>query len=107
MLRTSPTSRSTSRSAKIDSGVSGLEEKVKKTALLVAVMFLLNGCAPWIRTGGLHEAKGENVSLDLPDGWMRLNKDEYLLVTRDGVSLQSILVESINVTEPLKHTKKK
>jgi hypothetical protein len=80
---------------------------VKKTALLVAVMFLLNGCAPWIRTGGLHEAKGENVSLDLPDGWMRLNQDEYLLVTRDGVSLQSILVESINVAETLKHTKKK
>ena len=78
-----------------------------KIVLLVAVMFLLNGCAPWVRMGGPYNATGENVSLDLPDGWMRYNTDDYLLVTRDGVLLQSILVQSINVNDSLKHTKKK
>ena len=81
--------------------------KVKNIFLLIAIMFLLNGCAPWIRTGGPYEATGENVSLDLPDGWMRLNNDKHLILTRDGVLLQSILVESIHVNDTLKHTKKK
>jgi hypothetical protein len=80
---------------------------VKKLVLLIVVMCLLNGCAPWVRTGGPYEAQRENVALDLPDGWMRLNSDKYLLLTRDGLLLQSILVEKISVNEPLKHTKKK
>jgi len=80
---------------------------MKNVCLLVIVICLLNGCAPWVRTGGPYEATRENVSLDLPDGWMRLNSDDYLLLTRDGVPLQSILVENINVNDTLKHTKKR
>lgn len=80
---------------------------MKNLFLLIVVMILLNGCAPWVRTGGPYEATKENVALDLPDGWMRLNSDDYLLLTRDGVLLQSILVENINVNDTLKHTKKK
>ena len=80
---------------------------MKNLFLLMVVMLLLNGCAPWIRTGGPYEATRENVALELPDGWMRLNSDKYLLLTRDGVLLQSILVENINVNDPLKYTKKK
>ncbi|GFE57423.1 hypothetical protein [Geobacter sp. AOG1] len=80
---------------------------MRKIVLLIAITFLLNGCAPWVRTGGPYNATGENVSLDLPDGWMRLNTDDYFLITRDGVPLQSILVQCINVNDSLKHTKKK
>lgn len=80
---------------------------MKNLFLLIVVIILLNGCAPWVRTGGPYEATRENVSLDLPDGWMRLNSDKYLLLTRDGVLLQNILVENIGVNDPLKHTKKK
>lgn len=80
---------------------------MKNLFLLIVIMLLLNGCAPWIRTGGPYEATKENIALDLPDGWMRLNSDKYLLLTRDGVRLQSILVKNINVSDPLKHTKKK
>jgi hypothetical protein len=80
---------------------------MKNLLLLVVVMSLLSGCAPWVRTGGPYEAAKENVALNLPDGWMRLNSDKYLLLTRDGVLLQNILVESIGVNDPLKHTKKK
>ena len=80
---------------------------MKNLFLLIVVMFLLNGCVPWLRTGGPYEATRENISLELPDGWMRLNSNDYLLLTRDGVLLQSILVENINVNDGLKHTKKK
>lgn len=80
---------------------------MKKLFLLIAIMILLNGCATWIRTGGPYEATKENVTLDLPDGWMRLNSDKYLLITRDGVLLQRICVKNISITDPLTHTKKK
>ncbi|MBE7413823.1 MAG: lipoprotein [Deltaproteobacteria bacterium] len=80
---------------------------MKKTLLLFLALLILAGCAPWIRTGGKHSAPAQNVSLDLPDGWMRYRTDEYLFVTRDGGNLQYIMVEAIHVDSQLKHTKKK
>lgn len=80
---------------------------MKKLIMLLVATFLLNGCAPWIRTGGPYTASEENIALNLPDGWMRWNTKDYFLITRDGVDLQSILVENINVNAALKHTKKK
>lgn len=80
---------------------------MKNLFLLIAIMLMLNGCATWIRTGGPFEATKENVVLDLPDGWMRLNSDKGLLTTRDGVLLQKILVKKFSVNDPIKHTKKK
>ena len=80
---------------------------MKKVLLLIVAMFLLNGCAPWIRTGGPFTAAEENVAMVLPDGWMRLNTGDYFLITRDGVDLQYILAEKIGVHDTLNHTKKR
>lgn len=80
---------------------------MKKFLLLVVITFVLAGCAPWARTGGPYTASRENMALDLPDGWMRLNTDDYLIITRDGLSLQNILVERVGVEDTLTHTKKK
>ncbi len=60
-----------------------------------------------MRTNGLYESRSLNFSLTLPRGWMRWNTNEYLLVTRDGVLLQNILIKKIRVGEPLSHTQKK
>ena len=38
---------------------------------------------------------------------MRLNSDDYLLITRDGVMLEYIIIEKIYVEDNLRHTKKK
>ena len=80
---------------------------MKKFLLLIAVTVLLSGCAPWIRTGGPYTASRENIALDLPDGWMRMNTDEYFVITRDGTGLQNILVERIGTDDVLTNTKKK
>ena len=81
---------------------------MKRYLLLCAIIVLIVGCVPpWVRTGGFHVAPAQNMSMELPDGWMRLNTDEYMLITRDGIMLQYILVERINVQDELKHTKKK
>jgi len=80
---------------------------MKKLLLLFCLALLLYGCAPWMRTGGPYTASEENVALELPDGWMRRNIKDYLIITRDGLLLQSILVEKIGVQDTLRHTKKK
>lgn len=48
-----------------------------------------------------------NFSVELPDGWMRFNKKDFLLVTRDGVLLQNILIKRVDIEKPLENTKKK
>ena len=60
-----------------------------------------------MRTDGLYTSRSLSFSVTLPRGWMRSNSNEYLLVTRDGVLLQNILITRIPFDEPLSHTQKK
>lgn len=82
---------------------------MKKLIILMTLIALLSGCAPWVRTGGPFAASRQDLSLDLPDGWMRWNMetDDYLLITRDGLDLQYIVVEKIQADDQLKHTRKR
>ncbi|MCL5062963.1 MAG: PsbP-related protein [Nitrospiraceae bacterium] len=70
-------------------------------------LLLIMGCAPWLQVGGLYTSEDYNFSVELPQGWMRFNTDEYLLITRDGVLLQNILIERLPINKELKYTKKK
>jgi hypothetical protein len=56
--------------------------------LIIALLVFFIGCAPWVRVGGPYKASSLNCSVELPDGWMRTNTSEHILVTRDGVLLQ-------------------
>lgn len=60
-----------------------------------------------MQVGGLYTSEHHNFSVELPQGWMRLNTDEYLFVTRDGALLQNILIERLHIDKGLKYTKKK
>jgi hypothetical protein len=80
--------------------------KGMKKSLLVIVLLLI-GCAPWVQVGGLYKMEFHNYSVELPQGWMRWNKGDQLLITRDGVPLQNIQIIRRNIEEPLKYTKRK
>ena len=77
-------------------------------ALVLGLGLLVGGCVslPWQPTAGLYSSPAENFALELPQGWMRLNSNEDLLITRDGVLLQHVSVERAAVDRPLKSTKK-
>jgi hypothetical protein len=79
-----------------------------RALLLGAWLYLLGGCVtvPWQPTTGTYTSDSANFSVELPNGWMRLNTDEALLITRDGLLLQHIIVERFQVDRPLKNTKK-
>lgn len=71
---------------------------------------LLSGCikSAWTNTtSATYFAQSQNISLELPLGWMISGRDDILLVTRDGERLQHILAGVINVDDELSYTKKK
>jgi len=76
--------------------------------LLLAVGLQLGGCVtlPWQPTAGTYTSPKENFAVELPSGWMRLNAEDDLLITRDGLLLQHVSVERAVVDKPLKNTKK-
>ncbi|PYM26352.1 MAG: hypothetical protein DMD78_04490 [Candidatus Rokuibacteriota bacterium] len=78
-----------------------------KVALLAACL-VLAGCVtlPWYPTSGIYTSEAQNFAVELPKGWMRLNSEENLLITRDGILLQHVTVERARVDRPLKNTKK-
>ena len=78
---------------------------MKKFLIIISV--LLIGCAPWMKVGGGYENSHDKYSVDLPQGWMKLNTDKYLFITRDGSLLQNIIIERVDLEKPLKFTKKK
>lgn len=78
---------------------------MKKWLVLLALLAV--GCAPWVRVGGVYQDTEKNFSVDLPQGWMKSNTAESLLITRDGMLLQMIFIERVKATDELRHTKKK
>jgi len=81
---------------------------MKRIAILITLALALGGCALWVPTDGKPFVDGaQNVSIELPAGWQRLNTKEYLFATRDGEELQSLLVERFHVDDDLTKTRKK
>ncbi|MDJ0883020.1 MAG: hypothetical protein QNJ48_02610 [Desulfobacterales bacterium] len=83
---------------------------MRKVFLGIAFMLLLTGCIkrPWSPTPTAeHFAPSQNVRLTLPEGWMLNSREDVLLVTRDGILLQNVIVAAVHVDDELKYTKKK
>lgn len=80
---------------------------MKRYGVIFLIFVLMAGCAPWTQVGGLYRNESDNFIVDLPQGWMKLNQEKYLLITRDGVLLQNIQILRHKIEEPLKYTKKK
>lgn len=82
-----------------------------RTALAAAALLVAAGCVtlPWVPAEPAYTARRGDYSLELPPGWMRFNMDpdDDLILTRDGLPLQTILVERVKTDADLSNTKKK
>ncbi len=81
-----------------------------KKLLLIPLMLLsiVSGCAPWQSTGGRFTSSWNDFAVELPEGWVRENRNDFIHMTRDGFPLQSIYIGRTRVDEfELKYTKKK
>jgi hypothetical protein len=90
------------------------EESAMKRILATVFLFLLAaGCASvppkpvWVPAEATYNEEKANYAVELPTGWMRLNTEDAVRITRDGFPLQAIGVDRYKVGESLKQTKKK
>ena len=77
--------------------------------ILVLFVLLIAGCATpkWTQVGGEYRNAPLKFLVDLPQGWMRVDDKNGLMVTREGFPLQMIFVNRHDISKPLAHTKKK
>ena len=75
--------------------------------ILFILLLLLPACAPWSRVNSPFEDPRHHFSVSIPDGWMKFNSNQHLLISRDGPFLQYILVASRNLESPFSHTMRK
>jgi hypothetical protein len=71
-----------------------------KKFLLIFLLFI-PACAPWVKTGGSYESLPHNFYVNIPQGWMMLDTDRYLLI------LQYVLIQDRPLDRPFRNTKKK
>jgi len=85
---------------------------LKRSFAPALLALLIIGCATppkpvWVAAEATYKGEKIPYTVDLPQGWMRLNVDNQAMVTRDGTALQVIAVRRAKVGEPLAYTKKK
>ncbi|MGD8629966.1 MAG: hypothetical protein PVH38_12030 [Gammaproteobacteria bacterium] len=68
--------------------------KISAGAILLALL-LVSGCAPtWVRVDDAgRNYSTEHYSVTLPSGWLRLESDDTLFLSRDGILLQIISIQ--------------
>lgn len=80
-----------------------------KRIAAVAVLALASGCFPratWVEAERDYQSPDDLYRIQLPDKWMRVNVDEALVVTRDGLNLQRIQLVRRELGKPLPNSKR-
>ncbi len=81
---------------------------MKRFLILLGFILLVTSCAHWKPVQGTLAFPQKNYLFVIPQGWYQYHKtDDFLLLTRDGVVLESISISRLPVTEKLEHTRKK
>jgi hypothetical protein len=80
-------------------------------AVLVLAVVALAGClprAPFVPTpdAGVFEGVDRAYTVELPRGWMRVNNYQTLAITREGPTLQSIVIARREMSKPLRGSKR-
>ena len=97
---------------------------MRRWSCWILAVVLVAGCAPFMAVGGKLTLDGLGFEVDLPQGWYRQQfareeappsegairverGNELLVITRDGLALQSIRVGRVSVDSELPYTKRK
>jgi hypothetical protein len=75
---------------------------------MVAILLVLTGCStsPWKEVKGVCESPSHTYAFNAPKGWVSVNTEGCLILTRDGPFLQYFLVQERPLEKPFLHTSK-
>ncbi|MGH8719490.1 MAG: hypothetical protein ACREV0_11210 [Burkholderiales bacterium] len=80
-----------------------------KTAAFFLVLLLLTGCSAWdvAKEDDLTSGPGDSYTVELPSGWVRFRAErKTLILTRDGYTLQQIIIIKKDGKDAFPRTKK-
>lgn len=69
--------------------------KIDNRIAVFILVLMMAGCATtWVRVDGANrQYTAEHYSVVLPDGWMRSEIEDSLVLSKDGLDLQRIIIE--------------
>ena len=65
------------------------------------------GFAACTHTGGVSKPASYSFTIDIPEGWRKIDNNRYLFVTKESPFLQYIMVQNRPIGRSFRHTKKK
>ena len=79
-----------------------------KTVFRIILLFVvLAGCLACAHTGGFSKPASYSFTIDIPEGWRKIDNNQYLFVTKESPFLQYIMVQSRPISRSFRNTKKK
>ena len=79
---------------------------MKKFFWIILFLFAAGGMA-CTHTGGLSKPASYSFTIDIPEGWRKIDNNRYLFVTKESPFLQYIMVQNRPIGRSFRNTKKK
>jgi hypothetical protein len=78
-----------------------------KKVFLLGILLVTISCLACTHNGGLVKSASFSFTVDIPEGWRRLDNNQYLLITKENPFLQYVMVQNRPLGRSFKYTKKK
>ena len=78
-----------------------------KKYVWVILLLLFAGSMACTHTGGISKPASYGFTIDIPDGWRKIENNRYLFVTKESPFFQYIMVQNRPIGRSFRHTKKK
>jgi hypothetical protein len=79
---------------------------MKKFFWIILFLFAA-GCVACTHTGGFSKPASYSFTIDIPEGWRKIDNNRYLFVTKESPFLQYIMVQNRPIGRSFRNTKKK
>jgi hypothetical protein len=82
--------------------------RIMKKILWIALFIFAASCVACTHTGGgLSKPASYSFTIDIPEGWRKIDNNRYLFVTKESPFLQYIMVQNRPIHRSFRYTKKK
>ena len=80
---------------------------MKKLLILLISFLLITSCASVAQKRSLKDLSNNDFSVEIPEGWWKPEHIDKFFITKDGHSLQYVLIQQRPIDRPYRNTKKK
>ncbi len=80
---------------------------MKTVFRIILLLVVLAGCLACAHAGGFSKPASYSFTIDIPEGWRKIDNNRYLFVTKESPFLQYILVQNRPIDRSFRNTKKK